>query len=466
MSAARTVGRVAKVGLAALVLGTVAIASAGLLAPVHAASGWAEFGIPTAQSSFAGRVTFSQPVTTDREVERVELLLTFANAVGPTVIPVPAPSGSGATTLTHRFDPSVDGHLLPNTPITARWRIIGADGPADVEIGPVVRIIYADDRFAWKSQAGALVRVHWYEGTAAFGARALKIGEDAVGDAADLLQVAETDPIDFFVYADQAAFYDALGPGTRENVGGQANAEIRTMFALIPTNEIDQPWVGIVIPHELTHLVFDTAANNPYHFPPRWLNEGLAVYLSQGYDPSDRRAVESAAGAGMLIPLDGLTGQFPTSFERFSLAYAESVSAVDFLIRTHGRDPLVSLIRSYAEGRTDEEAFSAALGLDMSAFGTAWLEDLGAAAPTRHGPQPAPAGPVPPAWLAESGAAPSAASGEALASPDASPATGSPAADATGTFVVVLIAGVALLLIVAGLAARRRRSGPGPGPAG
>jgi len=23
--------------------------------------------------------------------------------------------------------------------------------------------------------------------------------------------------------------------------------------------------------------VFDTAAANPYHFPPRWLDEGLAV---------------------------------------------------------------------------------------------------------------------------------------------------------------------------------------------
>ena len=49
--------------------------------------------------------------------------------------------------------------------------------------------------------------------------------------------VTETDPIDFFIYADQDAFYDALGPGTRENVGGQANAEIRTLFALITPSE-------------------------------------------------------------------------------------------------------------------------------------------------------------------------------------------------------------------------------------
>ena len=64
--------------------------------------------------------------------------------------------------------------------------------------------------------------------------------------------------------------------------------------------------------HELVHLVFDTAVTNPYHFPPRWLNEGLAVYLSEGYKASDRAAVESAARDG-LFPLDGLVGQFPTA---------------------------------------------------------------------------------------------------------------------------------------------------------
>ena len=108
--------------------------------------------------------------------------------------------------------------------------------------------------------------------------------------------MTETEPIDFFIYADQDAFYDALGPGTRENVGGQANAEIRTLFALITAGR-DRRLLGraVVIPHELTHLVFDTAVDNPYHFPPRWLNEGLAVYQSEGYGSGDRGLVEDAA---------------------------------------------------------------------------------------------------------------------------------------------------------------------------
>ena len=102
-----------------------------------------------------------------------------------------------------------------------------------------------------------------------------------------------------------------------------------------------------MIPHELTHLVFNTAIDNPYHAPPRWLNEGLAVYLSEGYTPAWRSAVTSAVGSGGVIPLDGLIGQFPTTADQFLLAYGESVAAVDFMIR-HVRqagpgqaDPLV-----------------------------------------------------------------------------------------------------------------------------
>ena len=189
------------------------------------------------------------------------------------------------------------------------------------------------------------------------------------------------------MYADQAEFYDALGPGAHENVAGTAYANIRTLLGLIPPDQIDDPLVAVRIPHEFVHLVFDTAAGNPYHAPPRWLNEGLAVYQSEGYGSSDRGQVEDAARSGHLIPLDGLSGQFPNGND-FFLAYAESVAAVDFMIKTYGKDALVTLIRSYAGGRTDDEAFTDALGVDTAAFTAAWFKDVNAKPPTAYGPQP------------------------------------------------------------------------------
>ncbi|MEO5885390.1 MAG: peptidase MA family metallohydrolase [Candidatus Limnocylindrales bacterium] len=430
-------------------------------APVRAAD--PTFGTPTIDAKFGQGIELTQPVTLPTTPFRVELLLTSGDDGVPLVTEVPPPTSPGAATLRYTLDVR-EGHILPNTPVVARWRITTEAGAPPV-LGPEVRTVFDDDRYAWQTVEGDVVRVHWYEGSRQFAERALAIGEEAVAKTAALLGVTEDQPIDFFIYADQGAFYDALGPGTRENVGGQANADIRTLFALIRPSEIDDPWVGIVVPHELVHLVFDTAVGNPYHFPPRWLNEGLAVYLSQGYDASDRSSVESAGRKGELIPLDGLAGQFPTTADGFFLAYAESVSAVDFFIRTHGQEALLKVIASYADGRTDDEAFQAAIGLDVAAFNAAWLADLGAEVPIRYGPQPAPPGPQPAGWGGGVVGGPAPTGGAGVGAPGPSPSAGDGTGASSGGTVdtsrslPVLVAATGLVgaAVIVLLLVRRRR---------
>ena len=261
-----------------------AIALASLGVPLVAASEFeVTFGPLTASSVFGKSLSFSQPIgVTTSTVTRTELLLQFPGALGPNLneVPVSAPLGTGGHVLKFTWDTAKDGHIVPNTLIVASWRVTMADGT--VAEGPRLQYRYRDDTFDWRTKDGDLVSIHWYQGDASFGTRALAIAETGVANAEKLLGVTEKDPIDFYVYADQAAFYAALGPGTPENVGGEAHADIRTMFALITPGQVDQAWVKEVVPHELTHLVFNTAVDNPYHAPPRWLNEGLAVYLSRG----------------------------------------------------------------------------------------------------------------------------------------------------------------------------------------
>ena len=415
----------------------------------------ADFGTPSARATYGTGVTFSQPFTPATGLRRVEILITLPQALGPLVVAVPTPACCGPTTLTYSLA-ETDGHIVPNTRFRAQWRATASDGTT--VLGDPVSVLYADTRFDWQTRVGAIVRVHWYQGSTAFGERALAIGEKGISDAAQLLGVTETDPVDFYIYADQTAFYDALGPGTRENVGGEAHADIRTMFALITPDEIDASWVSTVVPHELTHLVFDTAVRNPYHFPPRWLNEGLAVYLSEGYTDAWRSAVTSAVGSSGIIPLDGLTGQFPTTSDQFYLAYGESVSAVDFIVRTYGKDALVKLVRSYAGGVSDDEAFQTGIGKNVADFQAAWLADLGTSAPKAIGPQPGAAGPLPPGWAAAPGTTGSAGSGGPA--PGAAIPPGSDGAPAA-LLLVIAVAVVAGLVVLA-FRARRRRSGVEP----
>jgi len=417
--------------------------------PVRAAPGDDIFGEPSATSTFLSGISLSEPVSLPANVRRIEALVTTEGSERTLVTPVPLPGPGSPVLRYHLATPS--GGILPNTVVQLGFRVTLSDGT--VATGPISTVHYDDTRYAWQTLSGSLVRVHWVEGGVSFGRQALAIAENAVADAAKLLGVTEAKPIDFFVYTDRSAFYDVLGPAARENVGAAAFPDIRTVFANISTTDPNDPVVGIYIPHELTHIVFGDATANPYHAPLHWLNEGLAVYLSQGYDAGSRSSVEAAVSDRTLMPLASLGGQFPTQGDRFALAYDESVSAVDFLVRHYGKDALVRLITSYAAGVSDDEAFRTGIGTDQAGFETAWLADLGAPAPSPFGPQPAPAGPVPPDWAAI-------ASGPPGASPSAS-GDGAEAMPSGG--MSWLVDAAVILLAIAGLLvvlnAMGRRSG-------
>ena len=351
-----------------------------------------DFDPPTASGSLTTPLTFSTTFRSDEAPDRVELLTRLKDTTTDLVRTVEAtqqPDGTYAASL-------VQGGFTPaNTTIDYRFRVTT---PSGIVTGPESSITVADDRFQWRTMSGPTVTLHWYEGDDAFAQRALKIGQDAIDQAAALLGVTDVKPVDFFIYSTEEAFRGALAPGAREHVGGQANPAIRTMVGNIAANEVDSDWVDILVTHELTHIVFADAVTNPYHFPPRWLNEGLAVYLSEGYGVRDRAQVKDAADSGSLMPLAGIVGLFPTTYDRFSLAYAESVAAVDFFIRTYGKDKLVQLITSYRAGVTDDQAFTAATGSDFAAFDAAWIAAQGASQPQPFGPLPPPVGPLPSDW--------------------------------------------------------------------
>ncbi len=350
------------------------------------------FGTPLAEGAFGESVVFSTEFSTDARPIRVELLsrqpgddsdlVTIADVTG---------DGDGRWTATVYQG----GHIVPNTAWEYHFRVVTEEGSAT---GPTGTHQLIDERFEWDVLEGELVSVWTYEGGDDFAREALAIAETAVSEAAELLGVEDTEPVDFLLYTDNREFRDAMGPATRENVGGQAHPRIRTLFGLIEPRQIDSDWADELITHELAHLVFHDAVDNPYQYPPRWLNEGLAVMLSKGYDDGDRRQVQGAAGGGTIIPLEGLVGQFPTRAGRQSLAYAESIAAVDYFVETYGQDRLVELIGAFGEGSGLDGAFMAATGDDFAAFDAAWLDSLGADEPEPYGPSDSIPGPLPDVW--------------------------------------------------------------------
>ena len=270
---------------------------------VGASPGWAgtddvRFDAPTASGRLDEPIVWNTTLHAGAPPERVELVTRVGDAVpfvrSATVTALPDGTFQASATET--------GHVSPNTRFDYWFRAITASGAIE---GPPSSFTLEDERFEWRTRSGDTVTLHWYEGDDGFAQRALDIGEAAIDRAADLLGVKDVAPVDFFVYAAEEPFRDALGPGTRENVGGQANSSIRTLFGLIEPSEIQSDWVDTLVSHELTHLVFADATDNPYRIPPRWLNEGLAVFLSEGYSSADRRRVEAAARTRRAVPARG-----------------------------------------------------------------------------------------------------------------------------------------------------------------
>ena len=138
--------------------------------------------------------------------------------------------------------------------------------------------------------------------------------------------------------------------------------------------------------------MFDTAVENPYRFPPRWLNEGLAVYLSEGYGSGDQNRVADAVEIARPHPAHGARRRSsrPTPTRRSSPT-PKSVSAIDYLVREHGQDAMVALVVAYKDGLTDDEAFTTALGVDVATFQAGWLDGprRAAAGAVRAAAQPA-----------------------------------------------------------------------------
>jgi hypothetical protein len=436
-----------------------------LLSPASVAAASVTFETPSAKSTFGTGITFTQAYT-GGTFAQAEIAITLPGDIGPTVVPVT--SGSQGT-LTYTLDTS-SGQLAPFQPLTAHFEVVASDGT--VQAGPEVSVVYADDRFAWQSVTSGILTVHWFQGTSSFAQQLLGYGVNGIKKASTFFGTTETEPIDFYIYPSQAAF--AAGLSVPETIGGQAQPTYRTCFALVAPTDLS--YGSTVVPHELTHIVFADTTDNPYHSPPRWLNEGLAVYLSEGYGSSNRSLVSQAAHNGTLAPLASLAGYFALDAQRIYLAYAEATSAVDFMVRKYGQAAVEKLAQAYETGITDDQAFQAAFGITVADFDKAWMADNGVAAPTPYGPQPAPTGPLPPGWTSSGGGSGGGGDG-GVAQPTAQPTLTQPPAagnggtspasgstDETGTVLTIsaLIAGLGgvLLLFALWLQVRERARQP------
>ena len=90
----------------------------GLAPPRAAAADEVSFGKPDAVADYGTAITFTVDVTRSVPLERAELRLRLPDTIGPLIVDVPVPPGTGTTQLQYVLDVTGGGHIVPNTPIT------------------------------------------------------------------------------------------------------------------------------------------------------------------------------------------------------------------------------------------------------------------------------------------------------------------------------------------------------------
>ncbi len=133
-----------------------------------------------------------------------------------------------------------------------------------------------------------------------------------------------------------------------------------------------------VFKHELCHLVLHRHIKSS--FLPRWLDEGVAQWASGNlgelllYEDSFRSMKLNVAR--MAVPLEYLSSSFPSDPQGLFLAYEESLSFVNYIVKNYGKDGLILILEKLAQGNDVEDAFWQVLSKSFDVVEDEWIDNI------------------------------------------------------------------------------------------
>jgi hypothetical protein len=130
-----------------------------------------------------------------------------------------------------------------------------------------------------------------------------------------------------------------------------------------------------ILTHEIAHVLLRVAIPGGRY--PRWFDEGHAMFHAREWRAAESTRIVWALLARNLIPLADLTYGFPADRVPAELAYTESFTAVEFLVRSKDPDSFRSLVRRAAILGDFESALIETYGWNLVTFEGAWKDYLG-----------------------------------------------------------------------------------------
>ncbi|MCA9862747.1 MAG: hypothetical protein KC432_06995 [Thermomicrobiales bacterium] len=352
-----------------------------------------------ATPEFPVGITFTLQATTETPVKSLELLY---HAPGietlSTEIP-PIPAGATELDITHPVDLQ-SGQLPVGIDVIYRWRITDVDG--NVSETPDQTTHYFDTRYNWTELEGPRVTVYTYDASPEFRQAILDSAEHTIDRLQNAYGILPTQRIRIWAYPNKEDFYGSLAPNSEPWIAGEAQPALFVIRAILPPDDTRE--LARVVPHEVTHQVSYQVTENPFNYPPLWLNEGLAVYWQQtGRDRFYSYALELAR-EGNIPPLRTLNGEFAYDSEGALNSYALSLSVVIYILDTFGDEGMANLLDVFRQGVTYDEAVEQGLGVTFEELDAGWRDYI-----TEKANQLAASGSMTPSFGDDNPAAPTAA---------------------------------------------------------
>ncbi len=134
----------------------------------------------------------------------------------------------------------------------------------------------------------------------------------------------------------------------------------------------------ITLKHELCHLLL-------YHYiggkrMPKWLNEGISQWVTGGMSEiigvESKDLLKQATLSGRFITLDNLTNRFPGDEKSLHLAYQQSRSIVEYIVRESGFEGVLKILAKLREGDDMDNATGDVLSTPLYELEKKWHAHL------------------------------------------------------------------------------------------
>ena len=144
----------------------------------------------------------------------------------------------------------------------------------------------------------------------------------------------------------------------------------------VPTQSAleDRAWLRRVLRHEFVHALLHDQQGLNHHTIPTWLNEGLAMQLSNDHWTDVDQLRQQDLSIIPLAALEGSWGELPS--DKASVAYLEADSAAGYLIHRYGLHEVQQLLARLKHKQSLPAAIQAQLSLSYEQFQSRWMAHL------------------------------------------------------------------------------------------